>query len=51
MKKQIALLGIILFISAAYAILAAKQLGCRGLAFFVFVWIAVFMWARSRKKS
>jgi hypothetical protein len=51
MKKQIALLGIILLISAAYAISAAKRLGVWGGVFFAFVWVAVFLWARSRKKS
>jgi hypothetical protein len=51
MKKQIALLGIILLISTAYAISAAKRLGFWGLVFFIFIWIAVFVWARSRKKS
>jgi hypothetical protein len=50
MKKQIALLAIVLLISAAYAISAAKRLGFWGLAFFVVVWVAVFSWARSRKK-
>jgi hypothetical protein len=49
MKKQIALLGIIFLISAAYAISAAKQLGFWGGVFFVFVWVSVFLWARSRK--
>jgi hypothetical protein len=51
MKKQIALLVIIFLISAAYAISAAKRLGFWGVVFFIFVWIAVFVWARSRKKS
>ncbi len=50
MKKQIASLAIILLVSTAYAISAAKRLGFWGLAFFVFVWVAVFSWARSRKK-
>jgi hypothetical protein len=51
MKKQIALLVITFIISAAYAIYAAKRLGLWGIVFFVFVWIVVFVWARSRKKS
>ena len=50
MKKQIALLAVILLISAAYAISAAKRLGFWGVVFFAFVWVAVFSWARSRKK-
>jgi hypothetical protein len=50
MKKQIAVLAIVLLISAAYAISAAKRFGFWGLAFFVVVWVAVFSWARSRKK-
>jgi uncharacterized protein (DUF58 family) len=50
MKKQIAFLAIILLISAAYAISAAKRLGFWGVALFVFIWVAVFSWARSRKK-
>jgi hypothetical protein len=51
MKKQIALLVIIFLISASYAIFAAKRLGFWGVVFFIFVGIAVFVWARSRKKS
>ncbi len=48
MKKQIALLAIAFVISVTYAIYAAKRLGFGGLALFVFVWVAVFSWARSR---
>jgi hypothetical protein len=51
MKEQIALLGIILLISTAYAISAAKRFVFWAEAFFVFVWVTVFLWARSSKKS
>jgi len=51
MKKQIALLGIILLISAAYAVSAARRIGFWAGILFVIVWVAVFSWARSRKKS
>jgi hypothetical protein len=51
MKRQIALLCVIFAISAAYAIAAGKRLGVWGIAFLVFVWIAVPAWARARQKS
>jgi hypothetical protein len=51
MKKQIALLGVILLISATYAISAAKRLGFWGGVLFVSIWVTVFLWARSHKKS
>jgi len=49
-KKQFALLIVILLISSAYAIYAAKSLGPWGAVFFILVWVAVFWWARSQKK-
>jgi hypothetical protein len=45
-KKQFALLIIILLISSAYAIHATKMIGVWGAVFFVFVWLVVFWWAR-----
>lgn len=51
MKKQIALLAIILLISTAYAISAAKRFGFWGIAFYLVVWVAVFSWERSRRNS
>jgi hypothetical protein len=49
-EKDLALSGISLLVSAAYAISAAKRLGFWGVVFFVAIWVTVFLWARSRNK-
>ena len=49
-KKQWALLIFSVFVSTAYAVYAAKRLGFWAAALYITVWMAVFWWARTRKR-